>query len=82
LALERVILKASQGRDSLVWIAKGENRQAVRLVEVVYGNKWYRCLSNCSQCQTTGYRQAQTQGRTSLAFGDVRYLDSKIHLNL
>lgn len=44
--LERVILKTPQVRDSLVWIGKGENRQVVRLVEVLYGNKWYRYLSN------------------------------------
>jgi len=44
--LERVILKTPHVRDALVWIGKGEHRQLVRLVEVLYGNKWYRYLSN------------------------------------
>ena len=43
---ERAILNTPQVRDSLVWIGKGENRQLVRLVEVLYGNKWYRYMSN------------------------------------
>ncbi|PIZ25518.1 MAG: IS4 family transposase [Chloroflexi bacterium CG_4_10_14_0_8_um_filter_57_5] len=43
---ERAILNTPRVRDSLVWIGKGENRQLVRLVEVLYGGKWYRYLSN------------------------------------
>jgi hypothetical protein len=43
---ERVILNTARVRDALVWIGTGEDRQLVRLVEVLYGGKWYRYLSN------------------------------------
>lgn len=43
---ERAILKTACVRDSLVWIGPGDERQLVRLVEVLYGGKWYRYLSN------------------------------------
>jgi hypothetical protein len=43
---ERAILQTANVRDSLVWIGPDDNRQLVRLVEVLYGNKWYRYLSN------------------------------------
>lgn len=43
---ERAILNTAQVRDSLVWIGSEEERQLVRLVEVLYGGKWYRYLSN------------------------------------
>jgi hypothetical protein len=33
-------------RDSLVWIGPEDERQLVRLVEVLYGGKWSRYLSN------------------------------------
>ena len=33
-------------RDTLVWIGAGDDRQQVRLVEVLYGNKWHRYLTN------------------------------------
>jgi hypothetical protein len=44
--LERTFLNTAQVRDSLVWIGPEDNRQVVRLVEVLYGGKWYRYLSN------------------------------------
>jgi hypothetical protein len=43
---ERSLLNTAQVRDSLVWIGPADNRQLVRLVEVFYGGKWYRYLSN------------------------------------
>ena len=33
-------------RDTLVWIGKGDDRQQVRLLEVLYGNSWRRFLTN------------------------------------
>jgi hypothetical protein len=33
-------------RDKIVWIGKGEDRQQVRLVEVLYGKSWRRFLTN------------------------------------
>jgi len=44
--LDRTLLNTARVRDSLVWIGPEENRQRVRLVEVLYGGKWYRYLSN------------------------------------
>jgi hypothetical protein len=43
---ERALLNTSRVRDSLVWIGPEDDRQLVRLVEVLYGGKWYRYLSN------------------------------------
>ena len=43
---ERALLKTAQVRDALVWIGPADNRQLVRLVEVLYRGKWYRYLSN------------------------------------
>jgi hypothetical protein len=33
-------------RDTIIWIGSGDDRQQVRLVEVLYGNKWLRYLTN------------------------------------
>jgi hypothetical protein len=33
-------------RDSLIWVGTGDDRQQLRLVEVLYGNKWLRFLTN------------------------------------
>jgi hypothetical protein len=33
-------------RDSLVWVGTGNDRQQLRLIEVLYGNKWLRYLTN------------------------------------
>jgi len=43
---ERAVLRTAAVHDSLVWIGPEDNRQLVRLVEVLYGGKWYRYLSN------------------------------------
>ena len=43
---ERAILNSARVRDSLVWIGSEDERQLVRLVEVLYDGKWYRYLSN------------------------------------
>lgn len=43
---ERTILNTARVRDSLVWIGPEDKQQLVRLVEVLYGGKWYRYLSN------------------------------------
>ena len=43
---ERAILNTARVRDSLVWIGPEDQQQLVRLVEVLYGGKWYRYLSN------------------------------------
>jgi hypothetical protein len=32
--------------DTIIWIGSGDDRQQVRLVEVLYGNKWLRYLTN------------------------------------
>jgi hypothetical protein len=45
-AFERALLKTARVRDSLVGIGAEDNRQLVRLVEVLYGGKWYRYMSN------------------------------------
>ena len=48
LKYETVVRFASSAvfRDTLVWIGTGDDRQQVRLVEVLYGNKWHRYLTN------------------------------------
>jgi hypothetical protein len=33
-------------RDSLIWVGTGADRQQLRLVEVLYGDKWLRFLTN------------------------------------
>ncbi len=43
---ERGILNTARVRDSLIWIGPEEHQQLVRLVEVLFGGKWYRYLSN------------------------------------
>lgn len=44
--VDRVLLRTAAVHDSIVWIGKGEARQRVRLVEVLYRGCWYRYLSN------------------------------------
>jgi hypothetical protein len=44
--IERTLLDTSHVRESLIWIGPADTRQLVRLVEVLYGPKWYRYLSN------------------------------------
>lgn len=42
----RSLVNTPTFRDSVVWIGEGAERQQVRLVEVLYGNKWLRYLTN------------------------------------
>jgi hypothetical protein len=44
--VQQVLLRSARIHDRLVWIGKGEDRQVVRLVEVLYHGKWYRYLTN------------------------------------
>jgi len=44
--LERSLVKSAAVHDCLVWIGSEDQRQLVRLVEVLYRGKWYRYLSN------------------------------------
>jgi len=44
--VERYLQRAAQVHDALVWIGKGDDRQLVRLIEVLYQGKWYRYLTN------------------------------------
>lgn len=45
-SFERALVNTPSVRDSWVWIGAGNERQFVRLVEVLYKGKWYRYLSN------------------------------------
>ena len=45
-AFERSLIKTARVRDSLVWIGSEDNRQLVRLIEILYRGTWYRYLSN------------------------------------
>jgi hypothetical protein len=45
-SVERVLRRTAAVHDSIVWIGKGETRQCIRLVEVLYRGRWYRYLSN------------------------------------
>jgi hypothetical protein len=44
--VERVLRRTAQVHETLVWIGKGNDRQLVRLIEVLYKGKWYRYLTN------------------------------------
>jgi hypothetical protein len=44
--VERSLLRTAAVHDELVWIGTGDQRQLVRLVQVLYHGKWYRYLSN------------------------------------
>jgi len=44
--VECVLRRTAQVHETLVWIGKGDNRQLVRLIEVLYKGKWYRYLTN------------------------------------
>jgi len=44
--VERTLLRSAAVHDELVWIGRGEQRQQLRLVRVLYQGKWYRYLSN------------------------------------
>lgn len=44
--VERDLRRTAQVHDALVWIGKGDDRQLVRLIQVMYQGKWYRYLTN------------------------------------
>jgi hypothetical protein len=44
--VERVLIQTPTVHDRLVWIGSDDTRQLVRLVEVLYRDKWYRYLTN------------------------------------
>jgi hypothetical protein len=44
--VERVLRRTAQVHEALVWIGKGDDRQLVRLIQVLYKGKWYRYLTN------------------------------------
>lgn len=44
--VERYLQQSAQVHEALVWIGKGEPRQLVRLVKVMYKGRWYRYLTN------------------------------------
>jgi hypothetical protein len=44
--VERYLQRTAQVHEALVWIGKGDHRQLVRLIEVLYKGKWYRYLTN------------------------------------
>lgn len=44
--VERHLQRTAQVHESLVWIGKGNDRQLVRLIQVLYKGKWYRYLTN------------------------------------
>ena len=45
-SVAQVLRRSAAVHESLVWIGKGETRQQVRLIEVLYHSKWYRYLTN------------------------------------
>ena len=44
--VERELLRTAQVHDTLIWIGTGDERQMVRLIEVLYRGAWYRYLTN------------------------------------
>ena len=40
------IMESPKVRDRVIWVGQGEERQQLRLVEVLYRGKWYRYLTN------------------------------------
>jgi len=44
--VERTLLRSAAVHDELVWIGSHDQRQLVRLVQVLYQGKWYRYISN------------------------------------
>ena len=42
----RTLTKTPAFRDTIIWVGADENRQKLRLIEVLYGNKWLRYLTN------------------------------------
>lgn len=43
---DETLFENSKARDRLIWVGSGEERQRLRLVEVLYRGKWFRYLTN------------------------------------
>jgi hypothetical protein len=44
--VDQVLVRTAAVHDYVVWIGRGDTRQRVRLIEVLYHGKWYRYLTN------------------------------------
>ncbi len=44
--VEQVVRRTAQVHEQLIWIGQGDERQLVRLIEVLYHGQWYRYLTN------------------------------------
>jgi hypothetical protein len=44
--VERDLQRTAQVHEALIWIGKGDARQLVRLIKVLYKGRWYRYLTN------------------------------------
>jgi len=44
--IEHSLRRTAQVHETLVWVGKGDDRQLLRLIEVLYKGKWYRYLTN------------------------------------
>ncbi len=42
----RVLHRTAQVHELIIWIGSGDNRQPLRLIEVLWHGKWYRYLTN------------------------------------
>ena len=42
----RPLTRTATFRETLIWVGTDEDRQQLRLIEVLYGNKWLRFLTN------------------------------------
>lgn len=49
--IEHILHQTAHVHEYLVWIGQGEDRQLVRLIEVLYQGKWYRYLTNELDCE-------------------------------
>jgi hypothetical protein len=44
--LDRVVQRSANVHDRIIWVGRGDARQRLRLVEVLYQGLWYRYLTN------------------------------------
>ncbi|BCX03097.1 MAG: hypothetical protein KatS3mg053_1035 [Candidatus Roseilinea sp.] len=49
--IEHILHRTAAVHEYLVWIGQGDDRQLVRLIEVLYQGKWYRYLTNELDCE-------------------------------
>jgi len=45
-SVDQVLCRTANVHDQIVWIGQGDDRQLVRLLEVLYRGTWYRYLTN------------------------------------